>query len=93
MFDLERWRERFAWLDAFLRFNERQVLAGAGSVSHQQAASRAEAEYERFAARRRALLEAQGARDGVQALEEAAKRLEAPKKARKRPSRKRRKPE
>ena len=80
-------------LDDFLRFNERQVLAGAGSVSHQQAASRAEAEYERFAARRRALLEAQGKRDGVQALAEAAKRLEAPKKAGKRPSRKRRKPE
>jgi hypothetical protein len=82
-----------AKLDDFLRFNERQVLVGAGSVSHQQAASRSETEYERFAARRRALLEAQGKRDGVQALAEAAKRLEAPKKAGKRPSRKRRKPE
>lgn len=81
---LKNWEAK---LDDFLRFNERQVLAGAGSVSHQQAASSAEAEYERFAARRRALLEAQGEREGVQALEEAAKQLEAPKKVRKRRSR------
>ena len=60
-------------LDEFLRFNDRQVLPGAGTVSHQQATDKAAAEYERFAARRRALLEAQGERDGVQALEAAAK--------------------
>ena len=65
-------------LDEFLRFNDRQVLSGAGIVSHQQAADKAAAEYERFAVRRRALLETQGERDGVQALEAAAKELEAP---------------
>ena len=69
---LRDWEAR---LDEFLRFNDRQVLPGAGMVSHQQATDKAAAEYERFAARRRALLEAQGERDGVQALEAAAKEL------------------
>lgn len=72
---LADWRTK---LDEFLRFNERDVLAGAGSVSHEAAVEKARTEYERFAARRRALLEAQGEREGVQALEEAAKLLEAP---------------
>jgi hypothetical protein len=75
---LRDWEAR---LDEFLRFNDRQVLPGAGMVSHQQATDRAAAEYERFAARRRALLEAQGERDGVQALEAAAKELGTPKTA------------
>ena len=74
-------------LDQFLRFNEREVLGGAGKLSHQEAVDKAEAEYEGFAARRRALLEAQGERDGVEALEAAAKRLDPPKKQ---PGRKRR---
>lgn len=65
-------------LDEFLRFNDRLVLPGPGTVSHQQATEKAAAEYERFAVRRRALLEAQGERDGVQALEDAAKELGAP---------------
>ncbi len=72
---LRDWETR---LDEFLRFNDRQVLPGAGTVSHQQATDKATAEYERFAARRRSLLEAQGERDGVQALEAAAKELGAP---------------
>jgi hypothetical protein len=75
---LRDWEAR---LGEFLRFNDRQVLPGAGMVSHQQATDRAAAEYERFAARRRALLEAQGERDGVQALEAAAKELGTPKTA------------
>ena len=33
MFDLERWRERFAWLDALLRFNERFSAIGGGPLS------------------------------------------------------------
>lgn len=70
---LKDWRIK---LDEFLRFNEREVLGDAGKVSHQEAVDRAEVEYERFAARRRALLEAQGERDGVEALEAAAKRLD-----------------
>jgi len=77
-------------LNEFLRFNERGVLTGAGTVSHQQAKIKSEAEYEQFAARRRALLETQGERDSVEALEDAAKQLESPQK---RPSGKREKPE
>lgn len=49
-------------LDEFLRFNERAVLHGRGSVSKADADAHAEREYEEFAARRRALLEAEGER-------------------------------
>lgn len=66
------WQTR---LDDFLRFNEREVLGGPGRVSHADAVTRAEAEYEQFAARRRALAEAEGARDAGRALEEAARGL------------------
>lgn len=54
---LKDWAEK---LDAFLRFNEREVLAGAGKVSHKQAVAHAQSEYEQFAAQRRAALEAEG---------------------------------
>lgn len=70
-------------LDEFLRFNDRQVLARAGSVSRQTAVKKAEAEYEHYAAFRRASLEAQGARDSAQALADAAKQLEGPRKKQK----------
>ncbi|MCX6086093.1 MAG: virulence RhuM family protein [Caldiserica bacterium] len=63
-------------LDNFLRFTERQVLTNAGSVSHDQAVERAEAEYELFAARRREWLEAEGQRETVQTLETVARQLE-----------------
>src|ERR1700728_4866327 len=43
----------------FLRFNERAVLANAGSISKVEADARAEAEYEQFAERRRELREAE----------------------------------
>ena len=33
MFDLERWRKRFAWLDAVLRFNDRFGAIGGGPLS------------------------------------------------------------
>jgi hypothetical protein len=66
---LKDWRIK---LDQFLELNEREVLGDSGKVSHQEAVEKAEAEYERFAARRRALLEAQGERDGVEALEAVA---------------------
>lgn len=55
---LKDWAER---LDAFLKFNERNVLDGAGQVSKKQADAHAQSEYEQFAAQRRALLEAEGA--------------------------------
>ena len=54
---LKDWAER---LDAFLSFNERQVLTGAGTVSHKDAVAHAEEQYEQFAAQRRATLEAEG---------------------------------
>jgi hypothetical protein len=72
---LRDWAER---LDAFLSFNERNVLAGAGSVSKKDADAHAEDQYEQFAARRRALLEAEGAEINVRALEDAAKALPKP---------------
>jgi hypothetical protein len=71
-------------LNEFLRFNERAVLGDKGSVSKTTADAHAEAEYEEFAARRRALLEAEAEREQSQPLEEAARKLP------KRPQRKRR---
>lgn len=69
-------------LDEFLRFNERKVLPGKGNVSRAAANAQAEAEYAQFAARRRALLEAEGERQQHEALENAAKKLPRPKKDR-----------
>lgn len=69
---LKDWIEK---LDAFLAFNERNVLSGAGRISKKQADAHAEGEYEQFAVRRRALLEAEGAEFNVRALEDAAKTL------------------
>ncbi|MDO8458393.1 MAG: virulence RhuM family protein [Burkholderiaceae bacterium] len=54
---LKDWTEK---LDAFLRFNDRQVLAGAGEISHKQAVAHAQSEYAQFAAQRRSALEAEG---------------------------------
>lgn len=69
---LKDWAEK---LDAFLKFNERDVLEGAGKMSKKQADAHAEAQYEEFAARRRALLEAEGEAFNMRALEDAAKAL------------------
>jgi hypothetical protein len=68
---LRDWRER---LDDFLRFNERNVLAGAGRVSREDAERRAQTEYERFAARRRETLEAEGEAEIGRELEAEVKR-------------------
>lgn len=72
---LKDWTEK---LDAFLSFNEREVLAGAGRISKKQADAHAESEYINFAAKRRALLEAEGEDFHVRMLEEAAKALPKP---------------
>ena len=69
---LRDWEER---LDAFLRFNERDVLPDAGRTSRAEADRHAEAEYEKFAARRRELLEAEGERASLDALRARARRL------------------
>ncbi|MGH7489189.1 MAG: RhuM family protein, partial [bacterium] len=65
-------------LDEFLRFNERAVLSGKGEVSKADADAHAEAEYEEFAARRRALFEAEGERAAMRSLEETARSLSEP---------------
>ena len=69
---LKDWAEK---LDAFLTFNDRDVLPNAGSVSKKQADAHAEDEYAKFAAQRRALLEAEGAEHRLKILEAVAKRL------------------
>jgi hypothetical protein len=69
---LRDWEKR---LDDFLRFNEREVLENAGSLTKSEADDHAKAEYARFAARRRTLMEAEGERSTVAALESAARRL------------------
>src|SRR5208282_5577977 len=65
-------------LDEFLAFNERAVLVHKGKVSKADADAHAEAQYEEFAARRRAILEAEGERAHQQTLEDAAKQLPEP---------------
>ena len=62
-------------LDEFLRFNERQVLPDAGSVSRESADEKAQQEYERFSERRRSAIEAQAEQDLLRELEDTAKKL------------------
>jgi hypothetical protein len=70
---LKDWPER---LDAFLSFNDRDVLPGLGSVSRDAAEQRALAAYEHFNERRRLAAEEQGAVDAMAALEDAARMAE-----------------
>ena len=70
-------------LNEFLRFKEPAILGDKGKVSKTAADTRAEAEYEEFAVRRRALLEAEAEREQWQPLEESARKLpERPKRKR-----------
>ena len=62
-------------LNEFLLFNERAVLGDRGKISKADADTRAEAEYEEFAARRRALMEAEATRAQQKSLEDAAEKL------------------
>ncbi|MBI5366623.1 MAG: virulence RhuM family protein [Planctomycetes bacterium] len=73
---LRDWDEK---LNDFLRFNERAVLRDKGQVSKADADARAETEYAAFAARRRALLEAEGERARQASIEEAARQFPPPK--------------
>ncbi len=66
------WEEK---LNAFLEFNDRNVLPNAGSLSKKQAEAHAEAEYAKFADQRRALLEADGEKYNLKMLETAAEML------------------
>lgn len=54
---MQDWQDK---LDQFLAFNDRDVLGNAGQISKQQADDKAKAEYEIYAAKRRALLEKEG---------------------------------
>ncbi len=67
---MKDWEQK---LDEFLRFNDRNVLPNAGSVSKKRAEDHARGEYERFAMRRREFKEALGEEETIKALEEAAK--------------------
>jgi hypothetical protein len=69
---LQNWVTR---LHDFLNLNERAILPDAGKVSREEAHQLAEAEYERFAARRRAALEAQGEADLLGLLDAEIKKL------------------
>ena len=71
---MQDWQQK---LDDFLRFNDRRVLPGAGTVSRKGAEDHARAEYEQFETRRREYREALGAADYVKQLEETARRLPA----------------
>jgi hypothetical protein len=74
---LQNWVTR---LHDFLNLNERAILPDAGKVSREEAHALAEAVYERFAARRRAALEAQGEADLLGLLDAEVKTLPRPKK-------------
>jgi hypothetical protein len=77
-------------LDEFLQFTDREVLKSKGRVGKADADAKAEAEYARFAERRRALLEAEAERGQQKALEDAARNLPATRSEK--PSKKRKKP-
>jgi len=69
---LQNWLTR---LHDFLNLNERAILPDSGKVSRETAHQRAEDEYERFAARRRADLEAQGEADLLNLLDAEVRKL------------------
>jgi hypothetical protein len=66
---MQDWEQK---LDDFLRFNDRDVLPNAGSVSKQSADEHAAGEYEEFSVRRREYKELQGAGDYLRQLEDIA---------------------
>lgn len=64
-------------LDAFLQFNDRQVLPDAGKVTKKQADAKALSEYEKFAEQRRSMLEREGEADALKTLITASKALQS----------------
>lgn len=72
-FFLQDWRTR---LDDFLRFNEREVLPDAGTMTRTDADRRAYEEYSRFEERRRLNAEDAGEAEAIEQLEQMAKRGE-----------------
>lgn len=82
---LRDWEQK---LNDFLAFNERRVLPNAGRISKEDADARTDAEYEEFADRRRAFLEAEAESSAFRSLEEQAKQvsIQAKKTSRKKPT-------
>lgn len=70
---LKDWENR---LDAFLEFNEREVLQNFGQISKRDADKKAKEEYKKFAAQRRVQKEEQGLVENIKALESVAKMIE-----------------
>ncbi|HOW52702.1 MAG TPA: virulence RhuM family protein [bacterium] len=70
---LKDWQER---LDDFLRFNERNVLPDAGTVSRDEAERRANEQYSLFEERRRSVAEAAGEAETIKMIEQAAQQVE-----------------
>ncbi len=62
-------------LNEFLRFNDRQVLHGAGKVSKKEADEAATGEYEQYAVNRRTYKETKGEVEHIKQLEVTARRL------------------
>lgn len=69
---LNDWENR---LDAFLEFNERDVLQNFGKISKKEAEKKAKDEYKKFSAVRREQKEELGQIENIKALENAAKTL------------------
>jgi len=69
---LKDWESK---LDAFLEFNERDVLQNFGKISKKEAEKKAKEEYRKFAAQRRAGKEEQGLVENIKALENVAKMI------------------
>ncbi|WP_033577140.1 virulence RhuM family protein [Dickeya chrysanthemi] len=68
---LQDWADK---LDQFLSFNDRDVLSGAGNIAKKDADDKAKVEFERFAAQRRRLKEAEGAQANIAALKAILKK-------------------
>lgn len=77
---MQDWADR---LDAFLQFNERDILEHAGKVSHEMAKELAEAEYDKYH-RERIRQEDQEPSDFDRSLEDKADELKRLPKSRKR---------
>ncbi len=73
---MQDWEQK---LDDFLRFNDREVLPNTGKRTKKQADSKAQSEYELFAAQRRVEKEEQGQHDQFAQLEAAAKQINSAK--------------
>lgn len=67
---LKNWEEK---LDAFLEFNERDVLQHFGKISKKDADKKAKEEYKKFAAQRREEREELGLAENIKALENIAR--------------------